>query len=117
MSARAAPLALAPLLAILVLAVLALAPAGGARAATVRVRIAGYAFVPARVHIHPGDTVVWTNRDPATHTVTAVAGGFDSGALGPGRSYRRVFPAAGSFAYRCALHPEMRGVVIVGAPP
>lgn len=105
MKPRAAALAL----------VLSFAPLA-AHAAVWHVIIADYAFAPARLVIHPGDTVVWTNRDSVPHTASALNRRFDSGALDPGASYRRRFRAPGRIAYRCAIHPEMRGVIIVAKP-
>ena len=32
------------------------------------VRITGFAFVPARIEVSPGDVVRWTNEDLAPHT-------------------------------------------------
>ncbi|SDE93528.1 cupredoxin domain-containing protein [Limimaricola pyoseonensis] len=77
------------------------------------VTIQGFAFVPARISLAPGDSVVFTNRDLAPHTVTAESGAFDSGRLGMGQSVRMTFPAAGSYPYFCAIHPRMRGAIQV----
>ncbi|HVB66560.1 MAG TPA: cupredoxin family copper-binding protein [Acetobacteraceae bacterium] len=91
---------------------LAVAPLAGF-AAEVHVTISGYAFAPARITVRPGDTVVWTNRDSVPHTITALGGGFASAALDTGESFTHAFPRAGSFGYRCAIHPEMQGTVLV----
>lgn len=82
-------------------------------AATVPVTIDNYAFSPKTVTVHPGDTIVWTNKDDVAHTVTALGGAFDSGAIDPGKSYRLKFAKAGTYAYRCAVHPEMRATIMV----
>ena len=84
-----------------------------AHAATVRVTVADYTFSPATITIHPGDTVVWTNRDGTPHTVTALDKAFVSPTLDPGGSYSFVFARGGSFSYRCGIHPEMRGTIVV----
>jgi plastocyanin len=92
-------------------------PAGGAAAASGggEVRIAGFAFAPATLTAKVGQRVTWTHRDPgATHTVTADQGQFRSGELTQGDEFAHVFPTAGSFAYHCAVHPDMRGTVKVG---
>jgi plastocyanin len=79
------------------------------------VRIEGFAFAPATVDAEVGQQVTWTQRDAgATHTVTAVGGAFDSGDLAQGEEFSHRFQTAGSFAYRCAIHPDMRGTVEVG---
>jgi plastocyanin len=84
-------------------------PAGAPRA-----DIAGFAFKPATIQVKVGTTVRWTNRDEAPHTVTASSGGFTSKQLGKGGVYSRRFASAGTFAYLCALHPNMKGRVVVG---
>lgn len=89
-----------------------LAPAIGA-AATIPVTIDNYAFMPKTLIVHPGDTVVWTNKDDVAHTVTALGGAFDSGAIDPGKTYRFVFAKPGTYPYRCAVHPEMRATIMV----
>lgn len=47
--------------------------------------------------------------------MTAEAQTFDSGLLAAGRRFAHTFDRAGTFAYLCVLHPQMRGSVIVGA--
>jgi plastocyanin len=79
-----------------------------------RADIAGFAFKPATIRVKVGTTVRWTNRDEAPHTVTASSGGFTSKQLGRGGTYARRFGRAGTFAYLCALHPQMKGRVVVG---
>jgi plastocyanin len=83
------------------------------RVATGAVRIEGFAFQPRSLTVAAGKSVTWTNADAAAHTVTASAGGFSSDQLGRGQRFTRRFARAGRFAYICALHPEMRGVVTV----
>lgn len=90
--------------------------AGTARAATHQVPISGFAFVPATLTVAVGDTVTWTNQDTAPHTVTATSGGtFDSGNLANGGTFSQTFASAGTFAYRCEIHPSMIGSVVVQA--
>jgi len=84
-----------------------------ALAADQDVTIQGFAFSPGRVTVMVGDTVTWTNRDGASHTATADDGSFDTGGI-PGDSSDTVrFTTAGEFTYYCAIHPDMRGRVIV----
>jgi plastocyanin len=79
------------------------------------VSIVDFAFTPPTVRIRAGDTVAWANRGRAPHTVTSRDGSFDSGILEPGATFRRVFAKEGSFAYVCAVHPNMTGTVLVGS--
>jgi plastocyanin len=78
-----------------------------------RADIAGFAFKPGTLTVRVGATVSWTNRDDAPHTVTATSGSFGSRQLGKGGVYARRFDRAGTFAYLCALHPQMKGRVVV----
>jgi plastocyanin len=87
------------------------------QASTVSVLIKNYAFSPPQVLVHPGDIVVWTNRDDVAHTVTAFGKQFSSGVLDPGQSFRFTFKKTGLFRYRCAIHPEMLGTVTVKPAP
>ena len=69
-------------------------------------------FRPGTVRIERGDAVRWVNVGDITHTATGE--GWDSGAVSPGGSYERRFRARGTYRYRCVLHPEMTGAIIVG---
>ena len=93
----------------------------GAAAAEHQVVIDGMAFHPKVVHVRPGDTITWLNKDMFVHNVTAGAANAGSGAhsgdLAPGKSWRYTVPAGGSFDYLCSLHPVMTGRVEVEAGP
>jgi plastocyanin len=78
-----------------------------------RVAIAGFGFRPAEITVRAGQAVTWENDDPAEHTVTDQGGGFGSKTLGPGARFRTVFDRPGTYRYFCALHPEMKGTVVV----
>ena len=83
-------------------------------AGTDGVRIADFAFAPATITAKVGQRVTWEHQDAGvTHTVTAVKGGFRSGELEEGEKFSHLFRTAGTFAYRCAIHPDMRGTVKV----
>jgi plastocyanin len=83
--------------------------AGGAAS----VAIADFAFDPAEASVAAGDTVTWTNNDPAAHTVTFEDGSADSGDLAQGATFEHTFDAAGEYAYRCDIHPSMTGTIVV----
>ena len=89
---------------------------GGSTSATpssASVSMAGRAFSPATVTIAAGGSVTFHNDDDRAHTVTANDGAFDSGTIGEGGSWKWSFEQAGTFAYLCAIHPEMTGKVVV----
>jgi plastocyanin len=68
-------------------------------------------YSPASRTITTGTTLVWTNTGAIPHTVSATAGGFDSGILLSGATYRRTFTQPGTFDYFCTIHPSMKGMV------
>ena len=87
---------------------------GGATGGGGAVRIADFAFTPGTVKARVGQKVRWEHQDAGvTHTVTALDGSFSSGGLHEGEAFTHVFRRAGSFAYRCSIHPTMRGTVKV----
>ena len=83
------------------------------RAGANAARIRGFAFRPQTIRVKAGATVKWTNDDAAKHTVSATSGSFSSRELAKGQTYARRFPRAGTFRYLCALHPAMKGAVVV----
>lgn len=76
-----------------------------------QVSIKGFAFNPSSITIKKGDSITWTNEDSVPHTVTGA--GFDSRALIPGKSYSYTFNDAGSYDYKCSIHPTMKATVVV----
>lgn len=94
-------------------------PAGGGTTPpapmTASVQLAGQQFSPTNVTVAVGATVTWLNNDGAKHTVTADNASFDSGTLNAGLSFVHTFTAAGTFAYGCDFHGNMRGTITVVA--
>ncbi len=79
----------------------------------VEIKIAGFAYLPARITVKVGTVVKWKNEDGAAHTVTAEGGLFDSGSLSKGRTWEFRFNQTGNFPYFCRFHPDMLGSVEV----
>ncbi len=82
----------------------------------IEVAIENFKFNPASIVVAVGETVTWTNKDTAPHTVTIISmigETFDSGQLEAGQTYSHTFSTAGTYPYKCSLHPGMRGSVIV----
>ena len=77
------------------------------------VEMTKFAFVPAKIEIKAGGSIVFANRDLAPHTATADDGSFDTGALRRDERKEIVFPTAGEFPYICRFHPHMSGIVRV----
>lgn len=78
-----------------------------------QITIDGFAFAPATLTVHVGDTVTWTNRDEEPHTVAASDGSFHSPGMGTGATFSHTFSAAGKVDYVCSIHPMMQGTVVV----
>lgn len=89
-------------------------PAAAPAAAPLAVSIAGFAFAPATLHVPVGGSVTWTNNDAVTHTVTPDAGGIDAHELAPGAGFTQTFTSPGTYSYHCAIHPFMKGSIVVG---
>jgi plastocyanin len=75
--------------------------------------IQNFAISPNPITVAPGSTVTWTNLDGVTHVVTADDGSWGSGTLEEGNSYSHVFTSPGTHTYHCAIHPFMKGTVVV----
>jgi len=101
--------------AVAVLICIAALSAAGAHAAgtTHAVRIEGMKFIPERLEVAAGDTVVWTNRDFLPHSVIAREARIESGDLAPSKSWRFTARKKGEMHYICRLHPVMKGVLVV----
>jgi plastocyanin len=89
------------------------ATAAGGTTASATVDMAGFAFSPATVSIAAGETVSWTNGDDAPHNATMIDGACQTGNLSKGETGALTFTAAGTYGYRCTIHPTMNGTVEV----
>jgi Plastocyanin len=114
---------------VLLVGLAAISPVLGA---DVGVSIVGKKFDPADIVVAQGTTVTWTVTQGIgePHTVTSKDGDtkqsarFDSQTTDPnlsnlkakGGTFSFTFKDAGTFAYLCAVHPEMTGTVVVLAP-
>ena len=85
----------------------------GSNAGTTNVEIKGFTFSPSTITVPKGATVTWTNMDDVAHTVTSDDGKFDSGSVTKGQTYSHTFTEAGTFAYHCTPHPNMKASVVV----
>lgn len=86
---------------------------GGTNQGANEVFIQGMAFSPSTITVTAGTTVTWTNKDGVAHTVTSNTGSFDSGSINPNGTYSHMFSTAGTFPYKCTIHPTMTATVIV----
>lgn len=85
--------------------------------AEIQVTIKNLAYHPQEITIHVGDTVIWTNEDSVTHTVTSyvttldigeteenvwrtfIGEQWDSKDIKPGESFSRTFDQTGTYGY------------------
>ena len=89
----------------------AAAPAG-------TVRIKDFLYDPEAVTVSVGAKLTFTNEDSAPHTATSgpspdAEGVFETGTLKKDQSTSVEVTKAGTFAYYCAIHPFMKGTVVV----
>ena len=78
------------------------------------IELKNFAFNPMTLNIKAGDTIIWTNKDPAKHTVTSDSGTeLDSPLFGQGDAYAHTFKFVGTYNYHCGIHTSMKGTVIV----
>ena len=95
---------------VVVFAAGAAADASTGKPATYRVVIDGLKYEPETLTVRRGDTIVWTNKDPFPHTVTA-PGKFDSHDIAADGAWKYVARTAGEYAYLCTLHPNMKATL------
>ncbi len=86
---------------------------GAGAPATTTVHIVDFAFKPAALTVHTGDSVVFQNDDPVTHNVSSDA--FQSADIDGGKSWKYTFTKEGTFAYVCTYHPGMKATITVTA--
>lgn len=77
------------------------------------IEIRNFAFSPDTISVEKGTTVTWTNKDSASHTVSAINNEFTSETLNLGDTFSHTFNEAKTYEYECSIHPSMRGKVIV----
>lgn len=78
-----------------------------------QVTIQNFAYQPTNIQVPVGTTITWTNQDTAPHTVTFRNGMKESGLLKQGQSFSYKFTTPGTYAYYCAVHPNMAATVTV----
>ena len=88
------------------------APSGEA-ASSEKVQIVEFTYQPDPVKVQVGGKVIWQNQDSAPHTATADDDSWDTGTIEQGKIGSETFKEAGTFAYFCEIHPDMRGTVEV----
>ncbi|HTX88570.1 MAG TPA: plastocyanin/azurin family copper-binding protein [Bacteroidales bacterium] len=71
------------------------------------------AFNPVSKTVAVNTTITWINKDSFAHDVTADDSSFYSGDIPAGGTYTHQFKVAGTYNYKCLIHPGMNGQIIV----
>jgi plastocyanin len=87
-------------------------PSAAAAPHTYTVVIDKMKFGPVPAQLHPGDSILWVNRDFLRHSATAADHSFDVD-LPAGAQVKMVVKAKGRINFVCRYHPGMRGVLNV----
>ena len=78
------------------------------------ITISNFMFSPMSLSVSPGATVKVTNKDSATHTLTASGGQFDTGNITQNQTKTFKAPSKpGTYHYICSIHQYMMGTIIV----
>jgi plastocyanin len=77
----------------------------------------GLGFRPNSVTVHAGERVVWRNDDRVPRRVLGDNDAFSTPLLRPGQSAVVRFSEIGTFGYRDAARPGLRGAVVVAVAP
>lgn len=71
-------------------------------------------FEPMSLTVAPGAKVSVTNKDSATHTLTATNGQFNTGDVAQNQTKTFTAPTKpGTYHYICNIHQYMMGTIIV----
>ena len=79
------------------------------------ISISNFMFSPMTLSVKPGATISVTNKDSATHTLTASGpGGFNTGDISHNQTKTFTAPTKpGTYQYICNIHQYMMGTIKV----
>ncbi len=80
----------------------------GQEQAPVNVELRNCSYHPPTVTVEPGTTVIWTNYDTVSHSVTSMTDLFDSGTLETGDTFTYTFTSPGTYAYGCKINQSLQ---------
>ena len=108
-------------LALLIISLFVISPFAIAAPSTLRITLGTFApyYSPKLVHIGTGTSVSWENPTSDLHTITHDGCksndrcAFDSGPLGPNRTFTVPHLPPGVYPYHCLFHPIMQGTLVV----
>ena len=78
------------------------------------ITISNFMFMPMSLSVSPGATVKVTNKDSATHTLTATGDQFNTGNITQNETKTFKAPSKpGTYHYICNIHQYMMGTIVV----
>ena len=92
------------------------APTSGGASGTSNnhITIQNFMFSPMHDSVSPGETVSVTNKDSATHTLSATGGQFNTGNIMQNQTKTFTAPMKpGTYDYICNIHQYMMGTIVV----
>ena len=83
---------------------------------TTQIKLMSCAFAPTVAQVPTGSTVTFFNGPNYTHLITGAnrEWGSPDAEVRPNKTVTYTFAKAGVYAYACALHSGMSGVIVVG---
>ena len=84
-----------------------------AAAKSAEIVIQSFHFLPPTLTVAAGTAVTWSNHDEEPHNVVSPDRVFRSKDIDGGEKFTAVFDKPGTYKYLCAVHPQMRGEIIV----
>jgi plastocyanin len=78
-----------------------------------RIVVKDFMFMPNSLTVKAGSTVTWANMDDEPHAVVSNTGLFRSAAMDTNESFSFKFEQAGTYHFRCSIHPRMVGTIVV----
>jgi plastocyanin len=79
----------------------------------VTIDIRDFNFDPGHISVPAGAEVTWVNHDPAPHDATSDENTWSTISLDETESQSLIFDDAGTYAYRCSIHPDMKARLTV----
>jgi plastocyanin len=87
---------------------------GGSSRSSDSITISNFMFSPMSDTVAPGATIRVTNKDSATHTLTATGGQFNTGNITQNQTKTFKAPTKpGTYNYICNIHQYMMGTITV----
>jgi plastocyanin len=68
-------------------------------------------FQPSEINVQRGDTIIWINHDLVSHCVTETGKEWSSSIIPAGGSWKLAVTKNSD--YFCAIHPVMKGRIVV----